>query len=101
MHGLKPVMSMLISEPKNGSELRALRLFKRGDIMAISSVSFWKDLAERALWTGVQAGLALGITTVSDVDHIWAVPIATVLAALKAQVARKVGDPNSAATLKD
>lgn len=58
---------------------------------------FAKDLAERVLWTAVQAGLAVLAVEVTNLDYAW-VPAATVaLAVAKGLVAKKVGDPDSAA----
>lgn len=56
--------------------------------MSIEKSSFWRDLLERSIATAIQAGLALMVTTVSDIEHLWAIPIATALAALKAEVKR-------------
>ena len=61
---------------------------------------FTKDFLERVLWTLAQVALSFLTAELFDLPA-WAIPImATALAAAKAFVARKVGDPNSAATLK-
>lgn len=56
--------------------------------MAIRKREFWTDLVERAAWTAAQAAIGVGVTTLNDIDHVWAIPIATALAALKAEVKR-------------
>jgi hypothetical protein len=58
----------------------------------------WK-LAERVIWTAVQA--ALGVVTVEmfDLPPVLAPVFATVLAVVKGYVARRIGDPNEPATL--
>jgi len=61
--------------------------------------SYWTDLAERVGWTAAQVILA-GVTVEALDLPPWAVPIvATGLAMAKGLVARKVGDPDSAALL--
>lgn len=42
-----------------------------------------KNVLERAAWTLVQAGLALGITELAQVSVWWAAPLAMVLSAVK------------------
>lgn len=58
---------------------------------------FYADAAERVFWTAVQGGL--GAVSVAAFDlPLWAlVPIAAGLSAVKAFVARHVGDTDSAA----
>ena len=63
------------------------------------SRAFRLKLAERVLWTAAQAGLGLLTVEVLDVPVAWAPVVATVLAAVKGYVARRVGDPQSPATL--
>lgn len=61
---------------------------------------FWKDWLERVFWTLAQVVLAVLIKEVGNLDGAYIPAIAAGLAALKGFVARKVGDPDSAATLK-
>lgn len=44
------------------------------------------NLVERAGWTGVQAGLALLVVELGDVQLWWAVPLALTLSAAKTWV---------------
>ena len=67
--------------------------------MPLKNKKFWEDLIERTLWTGIQAALAVLTVGVADLENSWVIPIAIALAAIKAQVARKLGDPDSASTL--
>lgn len=69
-------------------------------MLAHRSKEFWIDVAERAFWTGVQAGIAALIVVFTDIDWQYGVPIASALAVLKGEIARHVGDPESAATLR-
>jgi hypothetical protein len=55
--------------------------------------------AERVLWTAAQAGLATLSVDQFHLPTVYILPIASGLAALKALVARHVGDPDSPATL--
>lgn len=59
-----------------------------------------KDLAERVFWTGAEA--ALGILGVETFDWAkgYAIVIALGVALLKGIVAKHVGDPDSASTVK-
>jgi hypothetical protein len=62
---------------------------------------FEKDLIERVVWTAVQAFLAVFVVT--DINSAKAAGIAAAAAALsaiKGVAATKVGDPETAATLK-
>ena len=57
------------------------------------------DAAERVLWTLIQVLLASAIVWLGDLEGAWVVPLATLLAGVKAAVARQVGDePNAAIT---
>jgi len=61
----------------------------------------YKDILERAIWTAAQAFLA--IYTIGGVDELKSAAAAGVAAGLsvvKGFVATKVGDPESAATIK-
>lgn len=60
-----------------------------------------KDILERAIWTAAQAFLA--IYTVGGVDELKsaaAAGVAAGISVIKGFVATKIGDPESAATLK-
>jgi len=61
---------------------------------------FRRDVLERTAWTATQA--AASVVTVEALDApLWlAVPIAGLLATVKGFLARKVGDPDSASTLR-
>ena len=63
------------------------------------SREFYAKLAERVGWTAVQAGLGLVTVEALGVPTAWAAVVASVLAVVKGFVARRVGDPNSPATL--
>lgn len=69
-------------------------------MLAYRSKEFWVDVAERAFWTGVEAGLAALIVVLTDIDWQYGIPIASFLAVVKAEIARNIGDPESAATLR-
>jgi hypothetical protein len=57
------------------------------------------DAAERVFWTGVEGGLAGGVTWAADLPA-WAFwPLMVLAAMAKAFVAGKVGQPNTASTL--
>lgn len=59
---------------------------------------FMTDAAERVAWTAVQAALSAIVVTGFDLP-LWAVPIgASILAAAKAYVAKKIGNKDSAST---
>lgn len=61
----------------------------------------YKDIIERALWTAAQAFLA--IYTVGGVDELKsaaAAGVAAGLSVIKGFAATKMGDPESAATIK-
>lgn len=61
---------------------------------------YLRDALERVLWTSVAAAVSAAAVYVNDLPEVW-VPIGTVLlTTLKVLVAKKVGDPNSAALLK-
>lgn len=60
-----------------------------------------KDIIERAIWTAAQAFVA--VYTVGGVDQLKSAATAAVAAGIsviKGFIATKIGDPNSAATLK-
>lgn len=62
---------------------------------------YWRDAIERILWTALAAALAAGGVYIADLPEVY-IPIATVvLTTVKVAVAKKVGDPNSAAMLKE
>ena len=56
-------------------------------------------LAERVVWTAIQASLGVVTVVVTDLPPVWAPVIATLLAVVKGFVARKIGDPQDPATL--
>ncbi len=61
---------------------------------------YLRDALERVLWTSVSAAVSAAAVYVNDLPEVW-IPIGTVLfTTLKVLVAKKVGDPNSAALLK-
>jgi hypothetical protein len=68
-------------------------------IRKLTDAQFWKDLGERVLWTGAQAGLA--VITVEQFElPAWAVPaLAAGLAFAKSWVAKQIGNTNSASTV--
>lgn len=43
----------------------------------------YADLVTRALWTGAQAALSLGIVELADIKLWWAAPLALTLSAAK------------------
>lgn len=57
------------------------------------------DLLERVAWTMTQAALGVLAVAVADLPPAYAPVVAAALAAAKGWVARKLGDPDSAATL--
>lgn len=63
------------------------------------SHSFHIRLAERVLWTAVQAGLGVLTVTSLNVPVAYAAVVASVLAVVKGYVARRVGNPQDPATL--
>lgn len=62
-----------------------------------TSSAYWRDVAERIIWTVVQVVVAGLIVAVADLDAWWVVPLTTVLVTVKTLVAKKVGDPDTAA----
>ena len=63
---------------------------------------YWKDLGERAVWTFVQAALAV-YTVSGGKDALKAAGIAglaAVLSMVKSLAAHKIGNPESASTVK-
>lgn len=64
---------------------------------------FWRDAAERVAWTSAEVALPVFVgSSIFDVDYRAAAGItasAAVAALLKAILATRVGDPDSAATL--
>ncbi|NYI04932.1 hypothetical protein [Allostreptomyces psammosilenae] len=61
--------------------------------------SFLLDLLERVGWTAAQAGVGVVAAETAGLETWWAVPIATLLAAVKGQIATRIGAPGTAATL--
>lgn len=63
-----------------------------------SKWSRWaRDAGERILWTSVQVAAGVAIVEVSALPEWAAVPIAAGLAWIKAQAAKRLGDPDTAA----
>lgn len=63
---------------------------------------FYADLAERSLWTFVQAFAAVWIVTGEfDATTLKAAAVAGVIAVVKALAASRVGQHNSASTLPE
>lgn len=52
-----------------------------------------KNVLERALWTGVQAVIALGITYLAGITAWWAAPIALLLSGVKTNIIDKLAAP--------
>ena len=52
----------------------------------------YRDLASRAAWTALQAGLGLITVEVLDIPVGWVVPVAWALSSVKSWVATKVGN---------
>lgn len=63
------------------------------------SKAFYARLAERVVWTAIQAGLGIVTVEALGVPVAYAGVIAAVLAAVKGYVARRVGDSNDPSTL--
>lgn len=59
-----------------------------------------KNVTSRALWTGAQVVIALGITYLGSIPAWWAAPIALLLSAVKTNVVDKVAGKESPATGK-
>jgi hypothetical protein len=60
-----------------------------------------KQLAARAAWTALQAGLGLITVATLGVPVAYAVPVAWALSAIKSYVASKVGDPDTVTFRKE
>lgn len=62
---------------------------------------FYKDLLERVAWTAIQAFLgALVVTGNTNYKAAAVAAVAAAISVIKGVAATKVGDPESAATLK-
>lgn len=62
---------------------------------------YWKDALERILWTALAAAISAGGVYVADLPEVY-IPIATVvLTTVKVSVAKRIGDPESAAIMKE
>jgi hypothetical protein len=64
-----------------------------------ASRSFKVDLLERVLWTAVQAALGVISVEALGVSVVYAPIVASALSVAKGYVARRLGNPQSAATL--
>lgn len=63
--------------------------------------AFLKDLAERVVWTAVQAFVSVfAVTDLSSAKSAGVAAAAAVLSVLKGVAATKVGDPGTAAFLR-
>lgn len=63
----------------------------------MDSVSIYKQVAERALLTFIQAFLAVfTVTDVSSAKGAWVAGVAAVLSVIKSFVATKIGDKSTA-----
>ena len=56
-----------------------------------------RDAAERVAWTAAEVTAGAVLVEGSGLDEWWVAPVAAGLAALKTWLARKVGNPTSAA----
>lgn len=59
---------------------------------------FYRDALERVIWTAVQAGLGVVSVELLNIDPVYGVVVAAVLATLKALVARQLGVQGTAST---
>lgn len=59
------------------------------------------DVAERVGWTMAEAGVGYLIVYLGDIDAGWVIPITTLLALVKAQIALRLGSKVSASTLPE
>jgi hypothetical protein len=57
------------------------------------------DVLERAGWTAIEAGLGYISVDALDIDKKYTFIAATILAVLKALVAKRIGNPKTASTL--
>lgn len=57
------------------------------------------DALERIAWTALEGTVGLAVAAIADVGAWWALPIAVGLAALKALIAKQIGQPGTASTL--
>jgi hypothetical protein len=59
-----------------------------------------KDAVERILWTSVSAAASAAAVYINDLPEVW-IPVGTVLlTTVKVLIAKKIGDPNTAALAK-
>lgn len=61
----------------------------------------WADLAERAVWTLLQGGTAIGIVELLNIPEAYAIPIMGALAAIKSKLTQKFSTTGTAATLPE
>jgi len=57
---------------------------------------FFKDAAERVLWTAAEAGLAYAAVTLASIPAWWAIPIAGLVATAKTWVAKRLAPDKGA-----
>lgn len=60
-----------------------------------------KDAAERILWTALAAGISTAGVYVTELPSQWIAVGTVIITVLKTIVATRVGDPNSAALMKE
>lgn len=64
------------------------------------NIALWKDIAERAIWTAIQAFIAVVTVSGWDWESIGAAVLAAVISVVKGVAATRVGDPHTAATIR-
>lgn len=69
--------------------------------LKILDPKYLKDLGERVLWTGVEAGLGLVTVEALDIPVAYAALVAAGLAIVKGWVAKHVGNKDSASTNRE
>lgn len=67
--------------------------------MTTTAKQKWADLAERAVFTLLETGLALQAVELLDIPKTWAVPIAGLLAVIKSALAAKLSENGTAAVM--
>ena len=60
---------------------------------------YQSDLLERVLWTAAQAAVAVLAIHAIDLDPLWAVPAASLLAVVKGLIAKRIGANDAALPL--
>lgn len=62
---------------------------------------FWKDLAERVFWTAAQAGVGVLVVVNTDTPTAYAAVIAAALSFIKGNIARRIGQQETASLTSD